>query len=79
MDYALTGVDCISFTAKDYIWGQNDNGPLIRRRKKEAAPCSVNGATPPLLNLIKIIFKKSYFILKHDVGHYHSMDYSTTP
>ncbi|HEX9513850.1 MAG TPA: hypothetical protein VF939_25340, partial [Puia sp.] len=26
------------------LWGQNENGSMIFRRKKEASPCSVNGA-----------------------------------
>ena len=34
MDHALAGVGCISFAAKDYIWEQNKNGPVILRRKK---------------------------------------------
>lgn len=44
MDDAAARLGRIRFTAKDYIWGQNENGPMILRRKKEAAPCSVKGA-----------------------------------
>jgi hypothetical protein len=44
MDDAITRMGRVRIAVKDYIWGQNENGPMILRRKKEASPCSLNGA-----------------------------------
>jgi uncharacterized glyoxalase superfamily protein PhnB len=53
MDYALAGMGRLRLAAKDYIWEQNDNGLVISFRKKEAAPCSLNGAAAASIKLVQ--------------------------
>ena len=53
MDDAAARVGHIRLAAKDYLWGQNENGPMIQRRKKEAAPCSLNGADTASFKLVQ--------------------------
>jgi hypothetical protein len=43
MDYALTELGRVCIATKDYIWRQNDKGPMMSFRKKEVAPCSLIG------------------------------------
>ena len=57
MDDAFTGMGRIGLSIKDYIWRQNENGSMRIRRKKEAAPCSLNGADTASFKL-----EQNYFL-----------------
>jgi len=60
VDIRLAELERICFAVRNYIWGQNENGSMISIRKKEATPCSLNGAAAASFNLNQNI--KNYLL-----------------
>jgi hypothetical protein len=53
MDHATAWMGRVRLAVKDYIWGPNEYRSMIGPRKKEAAPCSLNGAAAASIKLVQ--------------------------
>src|SRR5258708_36795692 len=65
MDDATPELGYLSLAAKDYLWGQNEDRSMIFSRKKEAAPCSVNGADTASFKLDQNYYLTQFILQTH--------------
>jgi hypothetical protein len=62
MDDAAPELGRIGFSVKDYLWRQNEDRSMISFRKKEAAPCSLNGADTASFKLVQNYYLTQFIL-----------------